>query len=61
MIYKATIIVGVYRTERVFSNMYEAAQWLDSENNNLEATTIIETFDEAGNKKDGFFYTEKIE
>jgi hypothetical protein len=40
--------------------MSAAAQWLDSENNNLDATTIIETFDEAGNKKDGFFYTEKI-
>ena len=60
MKYRATIIDKNKRTSREFRTMFEAARWLDSENNNLDATTIIETFDEAGNKKDGFFYTEKI-
>lgn len=60
MKYKATIFSNGIRTSKEFSTMIEAAQWLDSENNNLDATTMIETFDEAGNKKDGFFYTEKI-
>lgn len=60
MTYRATIIIGSDRRSRDFPTMFAAAQWLDSENNNLDATTIIETFDEAGNKKDGFFYTEKI-
>ena len=60
MKYIATIITGKERRSREFPTMFDAAQWLDSENNNLDATTIIETFDEAGNKKDGFLYTEKI-
>ena len=59
MIYKATIIKNGTARARLFSTMSEAAQWLDSENNNLEATTTIETYDEAGQKTDGFFYTEK--
>lgn len=59
MKYKATIIIKGISTSKTFPTIYEAAQWLDSENNNLEAVTIIETFDEAGNKKDGFFYKEK--
>lgn len=59
MKYRATIIIGGNRITKEFPTMFEAAQWLDSENNNLDATTIIETFDEAGKKTDGFFYTEK--
>ena len=59
MIYRATIIVNENRASRDFPTLFDAAHWLDFENNNLDATTIIETFDEAGNKKDGFFYTEK--
>lgn len=59
MTYRATIIANGNRISRDFPTLFDAAHWLDSENNNLDATTIIETFDEAGNKKDGFFYTEK--
>lgn len=60
MKYRATIFNNGIRTSKEFSTMIEAAQWLDSENNNLEATTMIEILDKTGNKKDGFFYTEKI-
>ena len=60
MIYKATIVNGRERLSREFSTLFEAAQWLDSQNNNMDATTIIETFDDTGNKNDGFFYTEKV-
>ena len=59
MIYKATIVNGRERLSREFTTLFEAAQWLDSQSNNMDATTIIETFDDVGNKKDGFFYTEK--
>ena len=59
MTYRATIIANGNRISRDFPTLFDAAYWLDSENNNLDTTTIIETFDEAGNKKDGFFYTEK--
>ena len=59
MIYKATIIINGSKFAKEFNTLSEAAQWLDSENNNLEATTLIETYDEAGRKKDGFFYSEK--
>ena len=60
MIYRATIIVNGVKTSKEFPTMFDAAQWLDSENNNLDATTMIETFNDAGVKTDGFFYTEKI-
>lgn len=59
MKYKATIIINGNSISKEFLSINEAAHWLDSENNNLEATSLIETFDEDGNKKDGFFYTEK--
>jgi hypothetical protein len=60
MRYKATIVIGGSRISKEFPTISAAAQWLDSENNNLDATTIIETFDESGKKTDGFYYTEKI-
>lgn len=59
MKYKATVITNNNRVSKEFSTMFEAAQWLDSKNDNLNATTMIETFNEAGKKTDGFFYTEK--
>ena len=59
MTYKATIIIRGVRITKEFPTIFEAARWLDTENDNLDATTIIETFDEAGIKKDGFFYKEK--
>lgn len=59
MTYKATIITRGVKITQEFLTISEAARWLDAENDNLDATTIIETFDEAGVKKDGFFYKEK--
>ena len=59
MKYKATVIRENYTKSKEFSSISEASRWLDSENINLDATTMIEAFDEAGNKKEGFFYTEK--
>ena len=59
MTYKATIIKPDGSYSAIFYSMYEAAQWLDQENKNLEDTTMIETYDEAGRKTDGFFYTKK--
>ncbi len=47
--------MGNYSKE--FATIQQAAEWLDSENNNGEYTTMIETFDEKGRKEDGFFYT----
>lgn len=43
----------------VFGTMAAAERWLDSENNNPQYSTVIETYNEAGQKIDGFFYTEK--
>ena len=59
MKYRATIITDQNTLIKYFNSMREAANWLDSENNNFNATTIIETLDDARNKKDGFIYTEK--
>lgn len=59
MTYRATIFKQTGAYSKDFNSIQAAGEWLDSENDNLENTTMIETFDEAGNKKDGFFYTEK--
>lgn len=59
MTYRATIINNGNKSSKEFTTMQEAAQWLDSENNNLEATTIIESFYDSGKKKDEVRYTEK--
>ena len=59
MKYKATIYYETGPYSQNFRTINEAAQWLDSENNNLENTTTIESYDDAGNKKDSFTYTER--
>ena len=59
MIYKATIVRPSESYSMVFSTMAAAEQWLDSENNNAQYSTMIEMYNEAGRKIDGFFYTEK--
>ncbi len=59
MKYIATIIENGISTSKEFATIFEAANWLDAQNNNLEATTTIETFDETGQKLDGFFYKER--
>lgn len=45
MKYKATIKNTVGTFSREFSTLNEAAEWLDSENNNLENDSYIETVD----------------
>lgn len=59
MKYIATIFLPTGSRSQEFSSITLAAEWLDSENNNLENTTMIETYDENGRKKDGYFYTVK--
>lgn len=59
MTYRATIIKPTGTFSKEFPSLAEAGNWIDSENNNLECDSIIETFDDNGKKEDGFFYTEK--
>lgn len=59
MQYIATIFFDNGAKSASFSSIQLAAEWIDSENNNHEFTSMIETYDENGKKKDGFFYTEK--
>ena len=59
MIYRATVLTDNGGYLEHFDTLAAAEQWLDSQNNNYELTTMIETFDDNMNKVDGFFYTEK--
>ena len=59
MIYVATVITDNNRFSKTFPTIHEAGEWLDQyaiDNNN---TTMIETYNEAGYKTDGFIYSEK--
>lgn len=54
--YRAIVLTGTGGYLKEFTSLGEAERWLDSENNNYERTTIIETFE--GDKKiDSFYYT----
>ena len=57
MKYLATFDPTGLKISNVFNTLFEAEEWLDSMNNNLEYTTMIDIIDEDGHKKDGFFYT----
>ena len=59
MQYVATIFLDMGSRSAAFSTIQQAAEWLDAENKNHEHTSMIETYDDNGRKKDGFFYTEK--
>ena len=59
MKYLATIFEPAGQLSEFFNTIQEAAEWLDSRNNNLEYTTMIDTVDDAGRKIDGFFYTKE--
>lgn len=59
MRYKAKIIFHNTVLTRTFESIGAAESWLDSENNNLENTTIIEELDTNGKTVDWFYYTEK--
>lgn len=58
MHYLATIINKYDRTTMMFKSISKAEEWLDSNNNNLEHTTLIEEYDDNWNKIGGFVYTE---
>ena len=58
MTYLATIKFPYIPSQRMFTSLSEAERWIDQNNNNLIYPSIIETFDDIGNKTDGFFYTE---
>lgn len=60
MIYKATIVTKDQTVNKTFPTIAMAAEWLDSNAGNIDATMLIETFNEAGVKTDGFVYSEKI-
>lgn len=60
MRYMATILLPHGRLSEVFLTVGDAEQWLDSQNNNAEYTTIIDELDENGNVVDGFFYTRAV-
>ena len=61
MRYMATILFPHGRMSNVFLTVGDAEQWLDSQNNNAEYTTIIDELDENGKVVDGFFYTRAAE
>lgn len=58
MKYIATIIMPSGRISNTFSTVRQAKQWLDSQNNNREYTTIIGEIDNNNMVVDWFFYTE---
>lgn len=60
MIYVASIRYPHTTYGQAFKCLKDAEMWLDSQNNNLELTTTIETYDDNWQKKDMFYYTEGI-
>ena len=58
MKYIATIIMPSGRISNTFSTVCQAKQWLDSQNNNREYTTIVGEIDNDNMVVDWFFYTE---
>ena len=61
MRYLATIKLGTDSSSKTFSTIKEAKDWLDSQNNNLEHTTIISELDDRWRITDWFYYTDGVE
>ena len=61
MKYLATIKFGEDSHTQSCNTIKEAKDWLDSQNNNAEHTTIISEVDENWNIVDWFYYTEGAE
>lgn len=59
MKYEATIYFDTGPVKKEFPTIVKAAEWLDSENNNFEYTTTIESISEKGFKTGGIVYTER--
>lgn len=57
--YRGKIVYPHMTLSEIFPTVGTAEQWLDSQNNNAEYTTIIEELDANGNVSDWFYYTEK--
>lgn len=58
MRYVATVIMPAGRISDTFPTVGQAEQWLDSQNNNYEYTTVIGEIDDNNMVVDWFFYTE---
>lgn len=58
MTYVGTIKFGQDTSSRSFKTDKEARTWLDSENNNLEHTTIITVYDDEWKEISSYVYTE---
>lgn len=61
MKYLATIKYGTDSHSQSFNNVKAAKEWLDSQNNNEEHTTVIAEMDDKWNVKDWFYYTKGVE
>ena len=61
MRYLATIKLGEDSSSKTFDTIKQAKDWLDSQNNNLEHTTIISELDKNWHIVDWFYYTEGLE
>ena len=58
MRYVATVIMPTGRISDTFPTVGQAEQWLDSQNDNYEYTTVIGEIDDNNMVVDWFFYTE---
>ncbi len=61
MRYLATIKLGTDSSSKTFDTIKAAKDWLDSQNNNLEHTTIISELDKSWHIVDWFYYTKGAE
>ena len=58
MHYLATIKMHYDSSSMMFPTEKEAKEWLDSQNNNLEHTTIVTIYDDKWNEIGSYVYTE---
>ncbi len=61
MKYLATIKNAYDSTSQMCRTLAEAEQWLDENNNNMEHTTFIDTYDDNWRKIDSIVYTKTKE
>ena len=61
MKYLATIKFGSDSSSQSFESLHAAEKWLDTQNNNLEHTTIIYEMDDKWNIVNSFYHTEGAE
>lgn len=61
MKYLAIILLGSETYSQSFNTTLDAMNWLDSNNNNGELTTIIEEYNDKWQKTGSYFYTRSKE